>query len=121
MIAAIPPANRTSVRVAEPPHLCRVQAATRALCRLNGLSEGDVFSAVIAATELAYGHLIAGGRAGDVELAIVGRKNALSLEVRAKRSGDGGSAAARLTFPSDIERFSAERRRFRHRGETYGA
>ena len=74
------------VRVAEPPHLCRVQAATRELCRSNGLNEGDVFTAVIAATELAYRRFIERGRSGDLALAIVRRKNGLGLEVRAEKS-----------------------------------
>jgi hypothetical protein len=101
VIAARSPAKRmrVSVLVAEAPHLCRVQSATRALCRSAGLNEGDVFSAVIAVTELAHRHFIEGARSGGVELAIVRHRNGLSLDVRAKNAGSGAPACARLNFP----------------------
>ena len=88
------------VRVAEPPHLCRVQAATRELCRSSGLDEGDVFSAVIAVTELAHRHFIEGARTGGVELSIIRRRNGRSLEVRTKNAGPDAPASACLNFPS---------------------
>ena len=116
MIAAVSRANRAgtrpraskkagqilhsvSVRVAEAPHLCRVQAATRVLCRSIGLDEGDVFSAVIAVTELAHRRFIESARSGGVELAIVRWKSGLSMEIRAKYSGAGAPEFARLNFP----------------------
>ena len=91
-----------SVRVAEAPHLCRVQAATRVLCRSVGLSEGDVFSAVIAVTELAHRHFIEGARTGGVDLSIVRRRSGKSLEIRARDSHAGAPASACLIFPSGV-------------------
>jgi hypothetical protein len=87
-----------SVRVAEPPHLCRVQAATRELCRSVGLDEGDVFTAVIAVSELAHRLFIEGGRAGLVHVEIVRRRNALLLEARAENALPGEPARVALSF-----------------------
>lgn len=90
--------RRVSVRVAEPPHLCRVQAATRELCRSIGLDEGDVFSAIIAVTELAHRLFIEGERAGGVTVAIVRRENGLGLEARAESADPGARARVSLSF-----------------------
>ncbi len=87
-----------SVRVAEPAHLCRVQASTRELCRSIGLSEGDVFSAVIAVTERVHSFFIEGARTGQVELALIRRKTGLGLEVRTKPADHGPAAGAGLAF-----------------------
>jgi hypothetical protein len=94
--------KRARVRVDEPPHLCRVQSATRELCRMAGLNEGDVFSAVIAVTELAHRHFIEGARSGGVDLAIVRRGNSLSLVVKAIDAASGAPASARLNFSPEI-------------------
>jgi hypothetical protein len=91
--------QRVSVRVAEPPHLCRLQAATRELCRSIGLDEGEVFSAVIAVSELAHRKFIEGSRPGAVELAVVRARTGIRLEVRAENAGSGAPAGASLTFP----------------------
>ena len=91
--------HSVSVRVAEAPHLCRVQAATRELCRAIGLDEGDVFSAVIAVTELAHRRFIEGARSGGVELAIVRRRKALRMDIRTKYAGRGAPFRASLDFP----------------------
>lgn len=91
--------RRVSVRVCEPPHLCRLQAATRELCRAIGLDEGEVFGAVIAVTELAHRKFIEGSRPGGVELAIVRLRTGLRLEVRAENAGAGAPVGAHLTFP----------------------
>ena len=87
-----------SVRVSEPPHLCRVQAATRELCRSVGLDEGDVFTAVIAVSELAHRLFIEGGRTGRVAVEIVRRRNALILEARAENAPPGAAARVALSF-----------------------
>jgi hypothetical protein len=85
------------VRVSEPTHLCRVQAATRDLCRSIGLKESDVFAAVIAVTELAHRHFIEGARPGDLGLAVVRRRGGSRLEVRTE-DGPEGRVAPRLVF-----------------------
>ena len=102
MIATSEVLHSVRVSVAEPPHLCRVQAATRELCRSIGLGEGDVFAAVIAVTELAHRLFIEGACSGAVELAVVRRRRDLSLEVRAENAGPSAAAPARLTFPSAV-------------------
>ena len=99
--------NAVSVSVDEPPHLCRVQAATRELCRSIGLDEGDVFSAVIAVTELAHRRFIEASRAGVVNLSVVRGRNGLSMEIRAKCAGAGAPAIARMTFPVLEERLES--------------
>ena len=91
--------RRACVRVVEAPHLCRVQAATRELCRSVGADEGDVFSAVIAVTELAHRLFIEGAREGDVELSIVRRRRELRLEARAGGASRAGEAGFDLIFP----------------------
>ena len=91
--------RRASVKIAEPPHLCRVQAATRELCRSAGLDEGDVFSAVIAVTELAHRFFIEGARSGGVELEIVRRKRGLSLDVREANADRESRVLASMKFP----------------------
>lgn len=88
----------TIVRVSEPPHLCRVQAATRELCRSVGLDEGDVFTAVIAVSELAHRLFIEGGRAGRIELELVRRRSALLLEARAENGAPGSPSRVALSF-----------------------
>lgn len=88
----------TIVRVSEPPHLCRVQAATRELCRSVGLDEGDVFTAVIAVSELAHRLFIEGGRAGRIELELVRRRSALLLEARAQDAPPGAASRVALSF-----------------------
>ncbi|MFI5348915.1 MAG: hypothetical protein ACHQ2Z_05180 [Elusimicrobiota bacterium] len=93
-----------SVRVDEPPHLCRVQAATRELCRSIGLDEGNVFSAVIAVTELAHRRFIESARTGVLNLAMVRGRNGLSMEIRARCAGTGAPAIALMTFPVPEER-----------------
>ena len=91
--------QRVSVHVAEAPHLCRLQAATRELCRSIGLDEGEVFSAVIAVSELAHRKFIEGSRPGGVELWVVRARTGLRLEIRAENAGSGAAAGASLTFP----------------------
>ncbi|HXS99714.1 MAG TPA: hypothetical protein VN915_03500 [Elusimicrobiota bacterium] len=86
------------VRVSEPAHLCRVQAATRELCRSVGLDEGDVFTAVIAVSELAHRLFIEGARAGRVELELVRRRSALLLEARAENAPPGAPSRIELSF-----------------------
>jgi hypothetical protein len=85
-----------TVLVSEAPHLCRLQGATRQLCRALGLDEGEVFTAVIAVTEVAHRLFIEGGRAGGMSLAVVRGRRGLRLEVRAENAG--GPSAVRLTF-----------------------
>jgi hypothetical protein len=63
------------------------------------VNEGDVFSAVIAVSELAHRLFIEGARAGDVELAIVRRGHVLRLEARAGRDGSAASSRVSLAFP----------------------
>lgn len=86
------------VRVSEPSHLCRVQAATRELCRSVGLDEGDVFTAVIAVSELAHRLFIEGARAGRIELELVRRRSALLLEARAENAPSGSPSRVALSF-----------------------
>jgi hypothetical protein len=88
-----------SVHVAEHSHLCRLQSATRELCRSIGLDEGEVFSAVIAVSELALRKFIEGSRPGAVELTVVRARTGLRLEVRAENAGSGAPAGASLTYP----------------------
>lgn len=83
--------SAVTVRVAEPPHLCRVQAAARELCRSIGLDESDVFEAVIEVSELAHRLFIERGLSGDVALSVVRAKGTLAVEVRA--------GTARLAYP----------------------
>jgi hypothetical protein len=94
--------RRASVPVVEAPHLCRVQAATRELCRSIGADEGDVFSAVIAVTELAHRLFIEGSRPGAVELAIVRRRNEVRLVARPGGTGDAGPAGVNLLLPAAL-------------------
>ena len=92
---------RATVAVAMPGHLCRVQAATRELCRSVDLDESSVFQAVIAVSELAHRFFVEGAQCGDVELFAVRRKNGLSLGIRAQSTGATGFAMVRasLKFP----------------------
>ena len=90
-----------AVSVAEPGHLCQVQATTRALCRSVDLDESSVFHAVIAVSELAHRLFIERARCGNIELAAIRRHRRLRLEICAKRAGAQDSAAVRvsLEFP----------------------
>jgi hypothetical protein len=88
----------TIVRVSEPPHLCRVQAATRELCRSVGLDEGDVFTAVIAVSELAHRLFIETGLAGRIEIELIRRRSALLLEARVENPPPGAASRVALSF-----------------------
>lgn len=94
------------VRVAEAPHLCRLQAATREICRAGGQGEAAVFEAVIAVTELAHRLFIEASRAGDVSLEVLRFKHGSALEIRAE---DEGAAASRRPPVSVCLNFSPAR------------
>lgn len=68
-----------TVCVAEPPDLCRVQRATRALCRSVGFDESDVYQAVIDVTERAYRLHLERARRVDIELSAHRRRDGLEL------------------------------------------
>lgn len=63
-------ARTRKVRVEAPPHLCRVQSATRELARSAGFSEADVFQAVIDATDAAYRLYLERARGVDLTLSV---------------------------------------------------
>ena len=92
-------AGTAVVEIAEAADLCRVQAAVRALCRDIGLSEADVFSAVISVTEFAYRVYIETSQRGSLELAAVRRQGELRLNVRAAGVEGFIPVSAGLTFP----------------------
>ncbi|MCM2304720.1 MAG: hypothetical protein NDJ72_08460 [Elusimicrobia bacterium] len=89
------PIARAKVMVAEPPHLCRVQSATRALCRSAGFSESAVFQAVIGVTDFAYGQYLGSDRPVDIDLSALRHPD--GLELRAEIAGP--EAPARVSFP----------------------
>lgn len=102
----------TVIRVADGPHLCRLQAATREMGRAIGLSEARVFEAVIAVTELAHRLFIERRESGDVELAAVRLRDGVGLDVRAEAGAPDGArppVSARLTF-APAERIRRSRR-----------
>ena len=91
------PVARARICVAEPAQLCGVQKTTRELCRSAGFSEGAVFQAVIAVTELAYRLHLESARRVELRLSALRRKN--GLELRAENVGPGGRAPIRVSFP----------------------
>jgi hypothetical protein len=97
--AGLPSACAT-VRVAEPPHLCRVQSTTRDFCRSVGLDESAVFQAVISVTELAHRLFIERAQCGSIELHAVRRRGGLALDVLAENDAFPRlpSVRVRLTF-----------------------
>lgn len=82
------------VRVAEPSHLCGVQAKTREVCRAAGFSESAVFQAVIAVTEFAYGLILKSPRV-ELKLSAVRRRGGVELLAEIPK----GRATMRLGFP----------------------
>lgn len=93
------PVARARVCVAEPAQLCGVQKTTRELCRSAGFSEGAVFQAVIAVTELAYRLHLESARRVELKLSALRRKN--GLELRAENVDPGGLASVRVRFPHE--------------------
>lgn len=89
------PLARAKVSVAEPPHLCRVQSATRELCRSAGFSESAVFQAVIGVTDFAYGQYLENARPVDITLSALRHRD--GLELRAENASS--EAPARVSFP----------------------
>jgi len=85
-----------TIRVSQPVHLCRLQAATREFCRTVGLGEPHVFDAVIAVTELAHDRFIARGRRGRVELSAVRGPGGITLEFEARDDGAADDAPTRV-------------------------
>lgn len=92
-----------TVPVSQGGDLCSVQAAARRLGRSIRLSEGAVFEAVIALTELAHRLLVETPRSGEVELSVVRVGAGRGLEARVIFS-DGSRApttAASLVIPPE--------------------
>jgi hypothetical protein len=87
-------ARTGKVSIAEPSHLCGVQAKTRELCRAAGFSEPAVFQAVIAVTEFAYGLFLKSSR---VELKLSAVRRGRSDELLAENPE--GRAMIRVGFP----------------------
>ena len=85
------------VSVAQPPHLCRVQEMTRALCRSVGLNESAVYQTVIDVTELAYRLYLEQPRPVDIKLSALRHKD--GLELRAENLGSKGRRRVRVSFP----------------------
>ncbi|MDD5305508.1 MAG: hypothetical protein PHS14_20600, partial [Elusimicrobia bacterium] len=79
---------KARIRVCAPPHLCRAQRTTRALCRSAGFSESAVFQAVIAVTDLAYRLYLE--RKRNVELTLSALRHEGGRELRAEDSAPGG-------------------------------
>lgn len=90
---------RATVTVAEPPHLCRVQSTTRALCRSIGFNESAVYQAMIAVTELAHRLFHERSRRVDIELSALRHKN--GLELVAENVAPEGRAQVRVSFPHE--------------------
>jgi len=82
------------VRVAEPSHLCGVQAKTRELCRAAGFSEPAVFQAVIAVTEFAYALFL---KSSSIELKLSAVKRRSGAELLAEIPK--GRATMRVDYP----------------------
>lgn len=76
-------ARTRKVRVEAPPHLCRVQSATRELARSAGFSEAGVFEAVIEATDSAYRLLLERARGVDLTLSVRRRGGLERVTVKA--------------------------------------
>lgn len=76
-------ARMLKIRVEAPPHLCRVQRATRELCRSAGFSEAAVFEAVLEATDSAYRLLLERARAVDLTVSVRRARGLESVTVSA--------------------------------------
>ena len=100
------PVARARICVAEPAQLCGVQKTTRELCRSAGFSEGAVFQAVIAVTELAYRLHLESARRVELRLSALRRKNAgLGRRIggRAPRSVSPMNKARATAWPSKAQ------------------
>jgi len=79
--------DHAAVWVAEPLHICAIQKMTRSLCRSIGLDDTTTFLMIIAVSDFAEHMFIGPKRRGRMELAVVRRKDRLSVQVRADLSG----------------------------------